>query len=157
MKLEELKERMNQKFKEYGWWETLRMFLLSDEWDKILAYHAQILNDDKHFYPSFKYLLEPFKYIRPEDVKSILMDAEELSKNETAIVSNSITIQNIFKERYGDPEKYAKNNGVLYIRMHMTCTDIKGQYRIWEPFISYLLEQLNKPIYSLKKVLYEDS
>jgi len=167
--LEEIKIKLYQKLKPSGWADVLKTFILSDDFDKILQELLRQSQDGKRFTPMVKYLFRAFEECPYNETKVIILGQDPYPLPNVAdgiafSCSNDNYIQQSLKYIHGEIEntvypnqeynritdlKAWSNQGVLLINTAFTTTvnKVGSHYKIWEPFMSFLLDviQYDKP------------
>jgi uracil-DNA glycosylase len=167
--LEEVKIKLYHKLKTSGWADVLKTFILSNDFDKILQELLRQSQDGKKFTPIVKYLFRAFEEC-PYDKTSVIIlgqdpyptpnvaDGIAFSCSIDNYVQPSLRfIHNEIQDTVYPNEVYNKvtdlknwsNQGVLLINTAFTTTvnKVGSHYKLWEPFMSFLLDilQYDKP------------
>ncbi len=165
--------RIQQQFEE-GWFNELKNFLDSDEFDKILKEVYYISKRGNKILPTFEETFNAFKYCPFNKTKVVILGqgpypdpkhAHGLAFSSKSEFSTPASLNNIFKEIendvYGemkldqDPNliRWAEQ-GVLLLNTSLTIdiTNKTEHQKLWEPFIKKVLDKL--PIKDIVYILW---
>jgi uracil-DNA glycosylase len=162
--IEILKEKLYAKLKPSGWDRILRGFIYSSEFDNILYHLIDDANNGKRFTPTLKNLFRAFEECPYEDLKVIIVGQDPYPQVNVAdgiafSCSGQEKIQPSLNFIYNElektvfPEGYTRNpdlkvwsnQGVLLLNTALTVTigKISSHLKIWQPFITYLMDMLD--------------
>ena len=162
--LEEVKIKLYQKLKTSGWADVLKTFILSNDFDKILQELLRQSQDSKKFTPIVKYLFRAFEECPYDKTNVIILGQDPYPTPNVAdgiafscSIDNYIQpslrfIHNEIQDTVYPNEVYNRvtdlktwsNQGVLLINTAFTTTvnKVGSHYKIWEPFMAFLLDIL---------------
>jgi uracil-DNA glycosylase len=164
MTLKEIQLKLYQKLVPSGWGDKLKMFLLSDDFGKILTELKERVDDDKRFTPVLKDLFTAFEkcnyadlkvvfigsapYPQPEIADGMAFSCSKSAKPEPAL---RVMFQDLENTIYPDGMPWDAdltrwaNQGVLLLNPSLTCDLNTGQTHqdIWIPFITALFDMLS--------------
>lgn len=162
MTLKDIQMKLYEKLKPSGWGNKLRMFLLSDEFYKILLQLHENTENNKRFTPVLKDVFNAFEKCHYEDLKIVMVASKPHNvankADGMAFSSNYISapLRAIFQELENtvypdgyrwDPDltRWAKQ-GILLLNPSLTVeigsTDTHSH--IWNSFITALFEMLSE-------------
>ena len=161
----EIQTKLCDKLKPSGWYNKLRGFILSHNFEIILDKLIEESNKDKKFTPPLKYVFRAFEECKYNDLKVIMIGSDphpSLGVSDGISFSCSLTnkeqpslryIFNSIEEDYELAETYDRNvdlkrwsnQGILMLNCGLTCqvNNIGSHIGLWNPFITYLLDILN--------------
>lgn len=165
--MSDLKRSIIDKFKDYGWYNLMKGFLLSEDFDKILEYlQYRWENYSEPFTPNISKVFSAFEACPPDKLKVLILGQDpypkinvangvafSAAKEHKTPVSLRYIINEINKTVYDmrkDPEtfdntlEHITSQGVLLINSALTTVVGKpGKHvELWKPFISYLIDML---------------
>jgi len=162
--LEDVKIKLYEKLKPSGWGNILKTFILSSEFDRILEELLRQARDGKRFTPVIKYLFRAFEECPYDTTKVIVFgqdpypypnvaDGIAFSCSVDGKIQPSLRYiykeikETIYKDKpfHNNPDlKYLSNQGVLLLNTALTTTTNKigSHYKLWQPFIAFLLDNL---------------
>lgn len=167
--LEDVKIKLYNKLKTSGWADVLKTFILSSDFDKILQELLRQSQDGKRFTPMVKYLFRAFEECPYKKTNVIILGQDPYPipnvadgiafscSNDNYIQASLKYIHKEIQDTVYPNEEYDKvtdlkiwsNQGVLLINTAFTTTvnKVGSHYKIWEPFMSFLLDviQYDKP------------
>lgn len=173
--LEEVKLKMYEKLRPSGWADKLKIFILSEDFDKILQALLEEAKRGKRFTPVLKQVFRAFEECPYDKTRVVLIGQDPypygIQKVGGLPVADGIafscsndgriqpSLKFIFQEIEGtvtgpgyshDPDlKRWSNQGVLMLNTAFTTTigEVGVHYGIWQPFIAFLLDILtcNRP------------
>ena len=163
MTLKEIQLKLYEKLKPSGWGDKLKMFLLSDDFGKILTQLKERVDDDKRFTPILKNVFTAFEQCPYDNLKVVMIGstpypgaeiadgmAFSCSKSNKPEPALRVMFQNLETTMYPDGYKWDYDltrwakQGVLLLNTSLTCdlgTGITHQ-DIWNPFIIALFDML---------------
>ncbi len=160
MTLKDIQMKLYEKLKPSKWGNKLRMFLLSDEFYKILLQLHENAENNKRFTPVLKDVFSAFEKCHYDDLKIVMVASKPHNATNKAdgmaFSSDYISgpLHAIFKELentvYQDGYKWDPNltrwaeQGILLLNPSLTVEiGSKGDHSdIWNPFITALFEML---------------
>lgn len=165
MDLQEIKQKLFNKFAVNGWDRVFRSFVYSTDFDNILTKLWELSNDHKKFTPPLKQVFRAFEECPHNKLKVIMIGqdpyphlgvADGLAFSCSNTMKPQPSLKNIFDaievtihqefSNYQDPNltRWA-NQGVLLLNSALTCqVDKVGlHYAIWQEFIAYTMDILN--------------
>ena len=162
--IDNIQIKLCEKFKKSGWYDKMKGFILSSDFENIIKKLVEESNKGKKFTPILKYVFRAFEECKYSDLKVVFLSQDvypqigvadgiafssSLTNNETSslkYIFNSIEEQYQLEnyERNPDLKRWA-NQGVLLINCGMTCeiNNVGSHIYLWKSFISYLLDILN--------------
>lgn len=169
----ELKAKLIRKFQDNGYYNIMKGFLCSRDFDVIFDYLVEQVEDGKRFTPPLKYLFGAFDACPYDKLKVIFVGGEPFSDinvsngllfdcsnddylaNQTKFLFEAVTrthkIDKRKKEEVGKPNILSwANQGCLMLNTPLTTIINKPglQHKsIWLPFLSYLFDMLNSKKY----------
>lgn len=165
MNIKEVQEKLYEKLKPSGWADVLKMFLLSEDFTKILEELYNQSVSGKRFTPTLKDIFRAFEECPYRELKVVVIgqdpypqagvaDGISFSCSHTGKVQPSLRY--IFKEiedtvypdgyEWNPDLKRWSNQGVLMLNTAFTCEigNIGSHIDLWKPFTTYLLNALNE-------------
>lgn len=176
--IDDIQIKLCEKFKPCDWYNILKAFILSEDFERIIKTLVTESNQNKKFTPPLKQVFRAFEECNYKDLKVIFLSQDvypQLGISDGIAFSCSNTmkeqpslrfifdaIQNMYQiEDYNrNPDlKRWSNQGVLLINCGMTCqiNNVGSHIKIWKPFITYLIDQLNYTNSGLIYVLMGDT
>jgi len=161
--LEEIKVKLYERLKPSGWGDKLKTFIMSNDFDKILKYLLADVKDGKRFIPPLKYIFRAFEECPYDKLKVVILGQDPYPQIDTAdgiALSCSLkdkpeaSLRYLLKEVEDTvyPEGYTWNNdlkhwsnqGILMLNIAFTTNigTIGQHYKLWQPFLSFLLDIL---------------
>lgn len=163
MDSEEIIDKLQDKLRTTSWYNTLRWFLMSQDFKNIIDKLLEFNNEKRRFTPTLKDVFVPFEHCDYSKLKVIILFNEPY-KNMGYANGFPISSSNILKRtpkfwyfenavrsttgNFNTNKDFVNlaNQGVLLLNVSMT-TDInkesKLHYKIWHPFITFLLDKLS--------------
>ncbi len=163
--IEDVKNKLYDKLKESGWGDKLKTFIQSSDFDKILVYLLDQVNQGKRFTPPLKQVFSAFEKCKYSDLKVIIIGQdpypyEKVADGMAFSCSNDGKIQASLRyinkaiqhTVYNDlPLDYKSDltpwaeQGILLLNSSLTTEigKIGKHYDVWSPFITFLLDMLN--------------
>lgn len=165
IQLKEIQQKLYEKLKPSGWGDKLKLFLLSDDFYKILETLYIESTSGKKFTPVLKQLFTAFEECPYSELKVIILSPEPYPKAELAdgMAFSSSNIDTIpaslemilndiertvypegYKSKTSDLRHWA-NQGVLLLNTNLTTTiGSSGVHNeLWRPFNEYLFDMLS--------------
>lgn len=162
--LKDIQQKLYEKLKPTGWADRLKLFLLSDDFYKILDELLTQSQDGKHFTPVLKQLFRAFEECHYDELKVIMVNQDPYPKANIAdgvafSCANTDQVQASLKyilqevettihpqggyEHNPDLARWSKQ-GVLMLNTSLTAVvGQTGQHaELWKPFTNYLFEML---------------
>ena len=156
-----LRERLNDNLVDSGWHKMLSPFVNGLNFDIIIDYLVNNVNNGKRFTPRFKDIFNAFYECPYDDVKVVIVGqdpypqlgvADGIAFSCSRKGKTEKSLQYIFTALYGEYEDHNNdlrrwsNQGVLMINTAFTCevNKIGSHYSIWKSFTEYLFENLNR-------------
>lgn len=163
--LKEIQYKLYDSLKDSGWSNILKVFILSDEFLKILDYLWEESYNNRKFTPILKQLFRAFTECPYDDLRVVIVGQDpypqiyaadgiafSCSNKDKIEVSLKFIFQEIQKTVYHEKDyvrdkdlKRWSNQGILLLNTALT-TEIRkiGKHvEIWKPFINFLFDQLN--------------
>lgn len=162
--LEEVKLKLYERLKPSGWANVLKTFILSDAFDSILLELLKEAQSGSRFTPPLKSIFRAFEECPYKDLKVVWLSQDPYPKIDIAdgiafsCKNNSYvpaSLKFIFKELettvyptsgYTWDTDLARwsNQGILMINSAFTTQigKVGTHYKIWEPFLAFLLDIL---------------
>ena len=162
--LRDVQQKLCDRLKPSGWYPVLKMFLLSEEFHKILQTLHTESTEGRRFTPVLKQVFRAFEECPYDQLKVVVVGQDPYPKAGVAdgisfSCSNTMKVQPslrfIFKEvertvypdgMTWDPDlKRWANQGVLMLNTALTCevNNIGSHVDIWKPFTNFLFDILN--------------
>jgi uracil-DNA glycosylase len=167
MNLQEIKQKLFNKFAINGWDKVFRSFVYSTDFDNIITKLWELSNDDKKFTPPLKQVFRAFMECPLDTLKVIMVgqdpyptigvaDGIAFSCGNTKKQQPSLKFifKAVNKTVYSDKKDITtfdpdltrwSNQGVLMLNTSLTTeiNKIGKHIPIWDPFIKYLIDMLN--------------
>ena len=165
MNLQEIKQKLFNKFAANGWDKVFRSFVYSTDFDNILTKLWELSNDDKKFTPPLKQVFRAFEECPYDNLQVVIIgqdpypqlgvaDGISFSCSNTNKLQPSLRfiLQEVDRTVYDNQVisedlnlKRWSNQGVLMLNTALTTEvgNIGSHYDIWRPFTTYLLDWLN--------------
>jgi len=165
MDLQEIKQKLFNKFAINGWDKVFRSFVYSTDFDNILTKLWELSNDDKKFTPPLKQVFRAFEECPYDNLQVVIIgqdpypqlgvaDGISFSCSNTNKLQPSLRfiLQEVDRTVYDNEVisedlnlKRWSNQGVLMLNTALTTEIgiIGSHYDIWRPFTTYLLDWLN--------------
>jgi len=161
--LDEIKLKLFEKLKPSGWADKLKTFIMSEDFDKILKQLLKEAQQGNRFTPVVKQLFRAFEECPYKDLKVVMIGQDpyphinaadgiafscsNLNKIEASLKYMYQELEStVYKDGFTwDPDlKRWSNQGILMLNSSLTTTINKvGQhYKIWQPFIAFVLDIL---------------
>lgn len=171
MELEKITQTLRKKLTKSGWNEYLWQYWVSKEWEHVLSILVEEVNKGRRWVPGIEHMFRFLKECPVNSIKVIMLldrigntidynDGIPLSsKNRQMPTKKTIEILETipgYSDSYSlrDMAVWAKQ-GVLMIPTAMTAeVDRYPHYKLWSPFICYLIGKLNKSHKDVPYVLY---
>lgn len=167
MTIKEIQLKLYEKLKPSGWGERLRMFILSDDFAKILIQLYKETQEGIHFTPTLKDLFRAFEECPFDKLKIVIIAMDPYPQENVAdgisfscsktkkeqpslrYIFNEIEHTNATKtprDQYNPDLVRWSNQGILMLNTALTCqiTKIGSHLELWAPFIDYLLQLLDQ-------------
>ena len=162
MNLKEIQNKLYEKLEPSGWGRQLKMFLLSDEFYKILKTLYTDSQNKKRFTPTLKDVFKAFEECPYDELKVIIVGQDPYPRAGVAdgiafSCSNTEKVEKELKFFYEELErtfeviveknpdlKYISNQGVLMLNTALTCevSKVGTHIDLWKPFMINLFDQL---------------
>lgn len=167
MNIQELQKKLYDRLEKSGWGSKLKVFLLSDDFSKILTELYKDVQNGKHFTPVLKDLFRAFEECPYDKLKVVIVGQDpypqigvadgiafSCSKSEKPQPSLHFLLQNVDDTLYAthttpiswdlDLKRWS-NQGVLLLNTALTCeiNKIGSHMKLWEPFIITVFDLLN--------------
>jgi len=161
----EIKAKLYEKLKSSQWGDKLKGFLLSTDFDKIIKYLQDEVQEDRRFTPPLRDMFKAFTECPYKDLKVIFLLQDPypalgvasglaMCCENTGILQPSLKYvyqqvhETVYKNEpyeYNPSLKHWANQGVLLLNTALTTTVGKTgtHYDIWKPFMVYLLDILS--------------
>lgn len=167
MEFKEIIEKEREIFRKTTWYNLMRGFIESREFEKPFADACHVLNNNEHFYPRLSAVFMPFQYTDVYNCKAIIFNSwynmDYMTNNNGLAYGYWSTgkspydeLKNFIKKNYGmckkQPTKglemteYAKQGVLLLNNCPIIHDDIKLCQRLWEPFYDYFFDMIDKNI-----------
>lgn len=165
MELQEIKQKLFNKFAINGWDKVFRSFVYSTDFDNILTKLWELSNDNKKFTPPLKQVFRGFEECPYDNLQVVIIgqdpypqlgvaDGISFSCSNTNKLQPSLKfiLQEVDRTVYDNHVisedldlKRWSNQGVLMLNTALTTevSIIGSHYDIWRPFTTYLLDWLN--------------
>jgi len=165
MELQEIKQKLFNKFAINGWDKVFRSFVYSTDFDNILTKLWELSNDNKKFTPPLKQVFRAFEECPYDNLQVVIIgqdpypqlgvaDGISFSCSNTNKLQPSLKfiLQEVDRTVYDNHVisedldlKRWSNQGVLMLNTALTTevSIIGSHYDIWRPFTTYLLDWLN--------------
>ncbi len=163
--IEDVKNKLYLKLKESGWGDKLKTFIQSSDFEKILSYLLNEVNQGRRFTPPLKQVFTAFEKCKYSDLKVVIVGQdpypyEKVADGMAFSCSNDHKIQASLRyinkaiqhTVYNDvPLDYKSDltpwaeQGILLLNSSLTTEigKIGKHYHIWNPFITFLIDMLN--------------
>jgi uracil-DNA glycosylase len=167
MTIQDLQKKLYDKLEKSGWGDKLKIFLLSDDFGKILTELYKDTQNGKRFTPSLKDVFRAFEECPYDKLKVVIIGMDpyvqigvadgiafSCSKSEKPQPSLRFLLQNVDDTLYASHNtpihwdldlKRWSNQGVLLLNTALTCEigNTGSHINLWKPFIVTLLDSLN--------------
>ncbi|HEY4062287.1 MAG TPA: uracil-DNA glycosylase [Puia sp.] len=161
--IEKVKNQLYAMLKPSGWSNKLKGFLLSSDFDLIIAHLVAQVEIGKRFTPPLRNLLTAFEQCPYDELKVVIIATDpypQLGIADGIPFSCSLTgkeqpaLRRIFNALQTElPETYGRevdlkrwsNQGILLLNTALTCQigSPGSHLDIWKPFTTYLLDTIN--------------
>lgn len=152
-----LREKLNDKLKASGWESYVSPYVNGLNFDYLVNKLVEDVNKGKRFTPKFKDIFNAFYECPKDDLKVVILgqdpypqlgvaDGIAFSCSNTGKAEKSLQYINTALGTNHTDLRYWANQGVLLINTAMTVqvNKIGSHYHLWESFIEYLFEGLNR-------------
>jgi len=165
MNLQEIKQKLFNKFAINGWDKVFRSFVFSSDFDDIITKLWELSNDNKKFTPPLKQVFRAFEECPYDNLQVVIIgqdpypqlgvaDGISFSCSNTNKLQPSLRfiLEEVNRTVYDNEViiedldlKIWSNQGVLMLNTALTTEvgNIGSHYEIWRPFTTYLLDWLN--------------
>jgi uracil-DNA glycosylase len=165
MNLQEIKQKLFNKFAINGWDKVFRSFVFSSDFDDIITKLWDLSNDNKKFTPPLKQVFRAFEECPYDNLQVVIIgqdpypqlgvaDGISFSCSNTNKLQPSLRfiLEEVNRTVYDNEViiedldlKIWSNQGVLMLNTALTTEvgNIGSHYDIWRPFTTYLLDWLN--------------
>ena len=165
MDLQEIKQKLFNKFAINGWDKVFRSFVYSTDFDDIITKLWELSNDDKKFTPPLKQVFRAFEECPYDNLQVVIIgqdpypqlgvaDGISFSCSNTNKLQPSLRfiLEEVNRTVYNNEViiedldlKIWSNQGILMLNTALTTEvgNIGSHYDIWRPFTTYLLDWLN--------------
>ena len=165
MNLQEIKQKLFNKFAINGWDKVFRSFVFSSDFDDIITKLWDLSNDNKKFTPPLKQVFRAFEECPYDNLQVVIIgqdpypqlgvaDGISFSCSNTNKLQPSLRfiLEEVNRTIYDNEViiedldlKIWSNQGVLMLNTALTTEvgNIGSHYDIWRPFTTYLLDWLN--------------
>jgi len=165
MELQEIKQKLFNKFAINGWDKVFRSFVYSTDFDNILTKLWELSNDNKKFTPPLKQVFRAFEECPYDNLQVVIIGQDPypqlgvadgisfscsntnklqpslrfiLEEVDRTVYNNEVISEDLNLKRWS-------NQGILMLNTALTTevSIIGSHYDIWRPFTTYLLDWLN--------------
>ena len=165
MNLQEIKQKLFNKFAINGWDKVFRSFVFSSDFDDIITKLWDLSNDNKKFTPPLKQVFRAFEECPYNNLQVVIIgqdpypqlgvaDGISFSCSNTNKLQPSLRfiLEEVNRTVYDNEViiedldlKIWSNQGILMLNTALTTEvgNIGSHYDIWRPFTTYLLDWLN--------------
>ena len=165
MNLQEIKQKLFNKFAINGWDKVFRSFVFSSDFDNIITKLWDLSNDNKKFTPPLKQVFRAFEECPYDNLQVVIIgqdpypqlgvaDGISFSCSNTNKLQPSLRfiLEEVNRTVYDNEViiedldlKIWSNQGILMLNTALTTEvgNIGSHYDIWRPFTTYLLDWLN--------------
>ena len=165
MNLQEIKQKLFNKFAINGWDKVFRSFVFSSDFDNIITKLWDLSNDNKKFTPPLKQVFRAFEECPYDNLQVVIIgqdpypqlgvaDGISFSCSNTNKLQPSLRfiLEEVNRTVYNNEViiedldlKIWSNQGILMLNTALTTEvgNIGSHYDIWRPFTTYLLDWLN--------------
>ena len=165
MNLQEIKQKLFNKFEVNGWDKVFRSFVFSSDFDDIITKLWDLSNDNKKFTPPLKQVFRAFEECPYDNLQVVIIgqdpypqlgvaDGISFSCSNTNKLQPSLRfiLEEVNRTVYDNEViiedldlKIWSNQGILMLNTALTTEvgNIGSHYDIWRPFTTYLLDWLN--------------
>ena len=165
MDLQEIKQKLFNKFAINGWDKVFRSFVYSTDFDDIITKLWELSNDDKKFTPPLKQVFRAFEECPYDNLQVVIIgqdpypqlgvaDGISFSCSNTNKLQPNLRfiLEEVNRTVYNNEViiedldlKIWSNQGILMLNTALTTEvgNIGSHYDIWRPFTTYLLDWLN--------------
>ena len=165
MDLQEIKQKLFNKFAINGWDKVFRSFVYSTDFDDIITKLWELSNDNKKFTPPLKQVFRAFEECPYDNLQVVIIgqdpypqlgvaDGISFSCSNTNKLQPSLRfiLEEVNRTVYDNEViiedldlKIWSNQGILMLNTALTTEvgNIGSHYDIWRPFTTYLLDWLN--------------
>ena len=165
MNLQEIKQKLFNKFAINGWDKVFRSFVFSSDFDDIITKLWDLSNDNKKFTPPLKQVFRAFEECPYDNLQVVIIgqdpypqlgvaDGISFSCSNTNKLQPSLRfiLEEVNRTVYNNEViiedldlKIWSNQGILMLNTALTTEvgNIGSHYDIWRPFTTYLLDWLN--------------
>ena len=165
MELQEIKQKLFNKFAINGWDKVFRSFVYSTDFDDIITKLWELSNDNKKFTPPLKQVFRAFEECPYDNLQVVIIgqdpypqlgvaDGISFSCSNTNKLQPNLRfiLEEVNRTVYNNEViiedldlKIWSNQGILMLNTALTTEvgNIGSHYDIWRPFTTYLLDWLN--------------
>ena len=163
MNLQEIKQKLFNKFAINGWDKVFRSFVFSSDFDDIITKLWDLSNDNKKFTPPLKQVFRAFEECPYDELKVVIVGQDpyptigvadgiafscsKSQKEQPSLRFILDEVQKLYPDGYERPLDLVKwsRQGILMLNTALTVEvgKIGSHYDIWKPFTAYLLDWLN--------------
>lgn len=165
MDLQEIKQKLFNKFAINGWDKVFRSFVYSTDFDDIITKLWELSNDNKKFTPPLKQVFRAFEECPYDNLQVVIIgqdpypqlgvaDGISFSCSNTNKLQPNLRfiLEEVNRTVYNNEViiedldlKIWSNQGILMLNTALTTEvgNIGSHYDIWRPFTTYLLDWLN--------------
>jgi len=165
MNLQEIKQKLFNKFAINGWDKVFRSFVFSSDFDDIITKLWDLSNDNKKFTPPLKQVFRAFEECPYDNLQVVIIGQDPypqlgvadgisfscsntnklqpslrfiLEEVDRTVYNNEVISEDLNLKRWS-------NQGILMLNTALTTevSIIGSHYEIWRPFTTYLLDWLN--------------
>jgi len=165
MNLQEIKQKLFNKFAINGWDKVFRSFVFSSDFDDIITKLWDLSNDNKKFTPPLKQVFRAFEECPYDNLQVVIIGQDPypqlgvadgisfscsntnklqpslrfiLEEVDRTVYNNEVISEDLNLKRWS-------NQGILMLNTALTTevSIIGSHYDIWRPFTTYLLDWLN--------------
>jgi uracil-DNA glycosylase len=161
----EVRDKLAEQLKTTGWYDLLRGFIMSDDFLFIINELKEQVEEGYRFTPSLKNLFRPFIECPFKDLKVVFINDtpystlgvadglafsskdSEMREQELVMIHNAIN-KTVYQSKDYKPSKDLTgwaNQGVLLLNASMTTKidRANSHLKLWNPFITYVVDMLN--------------
>lgn len=138
--------------KDTDWYPVLRTFLIGKEFEQIIAFLLNELNNDEHWFPKMSAIFKPFLLTPYKDLKCILYNNyyKKFMSSQTGCAFEDQNSYNVIckytnKNFERGIEEFTEK-GILCLNGTMTfpfdSNRLNKHYEVWKPFYNWILDAI---------------
>jgi len=170
-KRDKIVKGIRKKLEKSGWGQYLWKYWVSAEWERIVDFLVQETDNERRWMPGADIMFRWMQECPVKKIKVVMLvdrvpiiwgtnDGIPLSQKDKKVADKSIVSMQETIPGYSDHPipvtdmTYWANQGVLMIPTALTAEiGREGHYKLWEPFVHYMIDTLNRDYSELPWVL----